>query len=486
MCVAALRFSPAAFFVIVAAMMKFVILAGVLVLAVIGVFIFRSAQPLSTARVSNNDAFAPWVEVIAPSIKEQTKDGEVVRELKSGNTITPERIIAADASGVADIHFPDGSIARLDSSSELAIDEASFAAETETLRVRLILFAGRTWSRTMQLASPESLWEVETSNAVATIRGTAFGVEYRDGASSIFVDQNEVSFVPRDPQTKERLEDAGVIVRPQEFVEVKSEDVPKLREKTVALKPVEAPEEIRNAGWVKRSKERDNTLEERIETIRLRGLEGPSLRRALREEIRADREFFMNKERRETEEPSRENVETQEQGTRENTERLAPRKETEAQQPRPAAEEPLRSGAVEKPRDTTNISPPSSIAPLPTPRKAKIESLRIVFENVNDITAVKLFEEDVIGIRVVARLSDGTEHDATREVKWQVLGDIGQVDQSKGIFIPRLRADLRELGKSFGNITATFTDPGTGELFFSTTPIFEVHTKITERTPEVG
>ena len=248
------RFSSALFLAIVAAMIKFAILAGILVLAAVGIFVIRNAQtPPTTALESNSDASLPWIEIVASSLKEQTGDGEFIRELKSGDTIAKERVIVADASGVADIHFPDGSVARLDSSSELTIEEASFSAETETLRVRLTLLVGRVWSRAMQLASPESLWEVETANAVATIRGTAFGVEYSAGASSIFVDQNEVSFVPRDPETKELLKNASVIVRPQEFVKVKSDDMPKLREKTIALTPAKAPEAVQNAGWIKRS-----------------------------------------------------------------------------------------------------------------------------------------------------------------------------------------------------------------------------------------
>lgn len=459
--------------------MKLVIFAGVLVLAAVGVYVVRNAQLPSSAVEISGGASAPWIEVIAPSIKERAEDGTIIRELKSGDTIAAGRIITADASGIADIHFPDGSVARIDASSELALNEVNFEPETETLRVRLMLLAGRTWSRALQLASPESLWEVETANAVATIRGTAFGIEYRDGASLLFVDQDEVSFVPLDPQTNERLEAAGVVVRPQEFVEVKSEDVPKLREKSAILKPAAAPEEIRNAEWVKRSRERDSALEERIETIRARGLEGSSLRRALREEIQAERKSVIKKD-------VRENGKTQEQNVQP-AGQPEPRQESEARKPRPAAEEPLRPNAVEQPRLPINTPPPTPLAPLPTtPRKAKIESLRILFENVTDIAAVKLFEEDAVSIRAVARLSDGTERDITREAKWQVLGDIGQVDQAKGVFIPRLRADIRELGKSFGNITATFADPDTGELFFSATPIFEVNTKITERTPEAG
>ena len=41
------------------------------------------------------------------------------------------------------------------------------------MRINLV---GQAWSKIISLATPDSVWEVRTSTAVATVRGTAFGM----------------------------------------------------------------------------------------------------------------------------------------------------------------------------------------------------------------------------------------------------------------------------------------------------------------------
>jgi hypothetical protein len=61
------------------------------------------------------------------------------------------------------------------------------------------------WSKIVELATGDSAWEVETSRAVATVRGTAFGATNDASGSTFIGSENTVSVAPIDPATRKAL-----------------------------------------------------------------------------------------------------------------------------------------------------------------------------------------------------------------------------------------------------------------------------------------
>ena len=123
----------------------------------------------------NGKAF--WVEVVTPEVvaKEEGTEPRILRtgdELKEGVTVEVRK------GGTANLYFPDGSVARLDSETSVIVHSALFRKDKNILAVSLELIVGRVWSRVVSLITPESLWEVKTSNAIASVRGTTFDVEH--------------------------------------------------------------------------------------------------------------------------------------------------------------------------------------------------------------------------------------------------------------------------------------------------------------------
>jgi len=123
----------------------------------------------------------PWIEVVVPPAFVSNEEGSFKRELKTGDEVEVGAIVEVAKRGEANIYFSDGSVARLDGGTKISINAASYDPRSKTLVVKVQLLIGRLWSKIFSLATPESTWEVKTSNAVATVRGTAFGMSSYPG-----------------------------------------------------------------------------------------------------------------------------------------------------------------------------------------------------------------------------------------------------------------------------------------------------------------
>lgn len=136
-----------------------------------------------------------------PRIVLSETSGEV--QLKSGadNTFVPigpgaelsvGDILKTGKDSTASLDFYGESQSRLDSDTELTILAADPAAGVSS-GIRLKLEAGRMWSRVLRILDLDKVFSIETSDVVATVRGTAFGLEKLPGSSTkIFVSDSVV------------------------------------------------------------------------------------------------------------------------------------------------------------------------------------------------------------------------------------------------------------------------------------------------------
>jgi len=165
-----------------------------------GIFLFGGdkSAPVDTGAL-------PWVEVLKPGVF------SAARELKTGDELRTPATIKTNSTGLANIYFPDGSVARLDSNTELVLEEGSYDGADKTLRVKML-----------ELATPRSSWEVKTANAVATVRGTAFGVEYISGKTTVVGSEHSVAVANLDQNTSTILLESQVMTVADGVVEVRA------------------------------------------------------------------------------------------------------------------------------------------------------------------------------------------------------------------------------------------------------------------------
>ncbi|MBI5732141.1 MAG: FecR domain-containing protein [Candidatus Magasanikbacteria bacterium] len=391
----------------------------------------------------------PWIEVISPLVFEiKPNDDSKIRELKTGDELSAGIKIEVAKNGRANIHFPDGSAARFEPNTKFVLSEGSFDAESEKLTIKISLVVGRVWSKIITLVTPDSLWEVKTANAVATVRGTAFGMEFFTGNSRIFGAEDSVPVAALDPQTKEVIKGTEKIVVPEKFIEIKNVDISKIKEKPELVEVKTIPAAIVQEDFFRRNQAEDARINEKIKELEKAGLENKELRKAFRESIIKEFEEEIEKRR----------IEILEETNREE-------KVKEQIEEKPNIE-PERQEAKEEPR---------------LKRVKKALSLSILSKNVLD----KVVEGDKINFEAIAEMSDGSRINVTALSQWQVLGQIGRIERP-GVFVAELAPAVAEFGESSGSVIATWQDPESREALLGKSPIFKVEAKVIEPSLREG
>ena len=429
------------------------IVGGLVLILGVGYYVLKNS-PAGSQLVPEASAASLWVEVISSNASFFDKDG-VSRELHSGDEIAPGATIISDTKGRVVIHLPDGSVLRLDEDSKLTLDKAQFNSKNEGLIVEATLITGRVWSKVVALVTPESSWEVKTSNAVATVRGTSFGVGYKDGKSRIVGKEDKIKIAVIDPKTQKIIEGAEREVDSGKFIEIKNDDIsailaqPETLSQPLQLK--DAPRDV--LDWDLRNEIADREINQKIEIIKKEGLSDKGIRNILRKETESLKGRIKNLQlEKDTDEEI--NKEIRKEGVREFKERLRIniqelreeeglnqtgnvdiKKETVI----PTDE---RVGTVVKPIDTT-----TPLAPLGKPTKIEITGI-VAGQTVRDAQKIT--------IKAVLLFSDGSRKDATGLVTWKIIGNIGYVE--KGIFTAQIRAEDSELGEIKGSIQTVYQE----------------------------
>jgi hypothetical protein len=186
-------------------LMKLIIAIAVILAAVAGMaFITRDAHGPDTAAAHGT------LTIESGSIT-LVKDG-ITSTAINGQALSAPLELLSDATGRATVHFADGSELRIDHDSKINLESGSFNHDTKDLSVSVFVHIGRVWSNIVSLATPASSWEVETSNVVATVRGTAFGVTAEaSGTTTLIGSENTVTLTMKDASGNPRPEYGGTL-----------------------------------------------------------------------------------------------------------------------------------------------------------------------------------------------------------------------------------------------------------------------------------
>ncbi|TSC77761.1 MAG: hypothetical protein G01um101429_964 [Parcubacteria group bacterium Gr01-1014_29] len=427
--------------------------------AVIGGIFFAlrtASHPAENMHIpAKRDLYKPWIEVIRPHVAAYEETGKS-HVLRNGDEVELGKMIETDAGGLATIHFPDGSVLRLDSATRVTLEQAEFNPESERLIAKIFLASGQVWSKVLILVTPDSLWEVRTSNAVATVRGTAFGMTMREGRTSVIGSEHSVSVRPVDPLTHQTLSSEAVVT-PDTFVDINEKDIPLINEGTLSLAAKKVTDEILADPWVKSAKEQDTQYDQQIEELHGKGLEDKSLREEFREKIREQFEKGISPEGSDA-------------GASPDTKTMPEQREEKAnllpeQKERTDAEEKQTSNkAIRKKNRSIGLA--SASAPQPPVLTIRPQG------NLKGVV-----EGDRVRFKAVLALPDGKTRIVTADAQWSVLGSIGKM-ASPGVFLAKLGSDVSEFGTAPGAVIAIWKDPKSGEEILGKSAIFNVEAKI--------
>ncbi len=454
-------------------MNKIYILLTLVAIIIISGLLFKGFN--STSNIGpNNEIEDPvvkggWIEVLSGKtfLIENRGGTESKKEFATGDVVAEGNVLETDSKGKASIHFFDGSVLRVSPSTRFTIKSAEYDKNSGKLLVMATLSFGKVWSKIIELATPDSLWQVETSNTVATVRGSAFGISSDGKSSEIFGSQHRVVVEVIDPKTKEKLKIQPLIVGEGSFLKVSDTDIQKIKKieeragaaapaeresimKTSELvfAPVRINEKIRSDEWFSRNENEDKKIEEEIEKTK--------------EKVGDDKVEVKKVFNKKTEERF---VEIK------NQTEDSPNKEIKGE-PAPIEEKVKTSETKEVSKET----PEQNSVSLPV----KWDSLKIETKSLLG----NLVEGDIVIFHAILQGSGGVSKDVTNEVRWEVSGQMGAVD-AKGIFSAKLDPLISEYGEGDGFVGATWEGADGNKISGKSGPI-HVIMKIEEYLDERG
>lgn len=164
------------------------LVAIILLIGAFGTYsVFKSnnqSKELLTSQSSNItlEIFTGQVFVIDP------KTGQD-QEATNGQVVTVGDSIHTDSAGRAQVVYSNGTVTRIDHSSNMTVAKADLNPQEITVNVT----AGRVWSRVKKLLGQES-YQTETGTVVAAVRGTSYGHGIlADGKNKITTTKHTVS-----------------------------------------------------------------------------------------------------------------------------------------------------------------------------------------------------------------------------------------------------------------------------------------------------
>lgn len=168
--------------------------------------------------VMEGESFLPYSpDHLSLTIKVEVESGPILdyynEEIHDGDTLEPGSWVNSGTGASAILYFSDGSITYLDENTQIYVLPNTEVMQNDEdgiiTKIRLKLFQGKIWSKVARLAK-ESEFNVETTSAIAGVRGTEFGMEV--GKDEIIILSGKVAVRKMNSDEKESaLETDGFV-----------------------------------------------------------------------------------------------------------------------------------------------------------------------------------------------------------------------------------------------------------------------------------
>jgi hypothetical protein len=168
-------------------------------------------------RVAMSPFFAIALFVGEPAIavsvvgEVELDDGSATRALARFDEVPLGATVITHADSLATLRLPEGSQLRLAPETRLTIGTLTVSQPVARRSVRLRLVVGRIWAGVMNLFGKEASFDVETENAVAGVRGTAFWVSTGEGGDEYVLDHGSLQVSSKEARVA--LDGPGAVVR---------------------------------------------------------------------------------------------------------------------------------------------------------------------------------------------------------------------------------------------------------------------------------
>lgn len=440
-----------------------------LLLGTAGYFLIGRTGSSTTVNLDtpkNETITSAWIEIQSGQVLLQ-KIGQS-EELINGDLVYAGEKIATGRNAKAIIHMPDGSLLRLDENTTVTLSALSLDTSDHTLVVQIGLSVGRVWSKVIGLATPKSTWEVKTANTVATVRGTAFGMGFKNGETWMLGSEHTVAVAALNPDTKEKIEKSEVLVEAGKLI-ILNDTLASLASATSSTTTLQQnistpSKSFMSDKWIDSSRNADKQYDNIVQKIK----SSTASDEAVREELRKNDEESWSKVTGKKVE-LRTNEKELPSSSSKNT-------SSESSQEIPK-NEPAKSPTTELPNSRSTISSPGAV-------NTDIRGAT-VFTIKADHDARSLTEGDKVQFKLYITTidSDGKSRTEPADLtsRFGVVGGIGDITPG-GLFTAKLASNVSEYGEAVGYVISLLGDTPNDPVAKS--DLITVHMKIDLTKPE--
>ncbi|MEK9178925.1 MAG: FecR family protein, partial [Patescibacteria group bacterium] len=264
-------------------MKKVVFIGGIVLLlsvVIVMVLISQTRTKKTLVNLPEKKEVTPFVLTLKSGVVEYRKstiDAYVV--LATGSAALPSKSMVKTGIGTAEVLLENGSQISIDENTEITLN-------ADSMGIKIQQFLGNTWHRVQKLLGVQT-YQVITPTAVATVRGTKFGVRTLLGISKIITTENTVGVQLRtiNPEGKEEL-------GKEEPVSAGNESEILEAEKEIIIQKISPAE--REDKWFKKNEEFDREYDKKVDEIK------KEFEDIKKEEEKKEREEYSNIERNPT------------------------------------------------------------------------------------------------------------------------------------------------------------------------------------------
>lgn len=133
-------------------------------------------------------------------------------------TITKEAEVRVDSeiktslTGTAKIFYPNGTVTNVEHDTHVKVQKLDASGGQS----RLQLITGSVWAKIRNVLGKGEFYEIQTENVVANVRGTVFGVQFRNGATRVIGVQHSVRVDGWDAAAGQPVVRVGTQIDPRE------------------------------------------------------------------------------------------------------------------------------------------------------------------------------------------------------------------------------------------------------------------------------
>jgi hypothetical protein len=149
----------------------------------------------------NQKSQRPYVDVFNDEVVAKSPDSSEFVKVEDGDYIEVGSVVKTSQTGRAQVVFPNGTVTRLDFSSEITLS----SYQAEPFKAKIAISKGRIWSAITKLLGSET-YQTQSDSVVASVRGTSYGHDVSAGPNTLQVSKGTVEGICLNQKQKAMIE----------------------------------------------------------------------------------------------------------------------------------------------------------------------------------------------------------------------------------------------------------------------------------------